>query len=49
LPRYRRRRGLALDQSAAFRSAHLPSFRDKKILCGRLIEALLRSPSSSDF
>jgi hypothetical protein len=32
LPRYRQHRGLALDQSAPFRPAHLPSFRDKKIL-----------------
>src|SRR5467141_2223969 len=30
LPRYRQRRVLALDQRAAFRSAHLPSFRAKK-------------------
>src|SRR5216683_2302217 len=30
LPRYRWRRSLALDQGAAFRPAHLPSFRDKK-------------------
>src|ERR1700692_1130784 len=30
LPRYRQCRGFALDQSAAFRPAHLPSFRDKK-------------------
>src|SRR5262249_18188914 len=30
LPRYRQCRGCALDQSAPFRPAHLPSFRDKK-------------------
>ena len=30
LSRYRQRWSLALDQSAPFRSAHLPSFRDKK-------------------
>src|SRR5216684_441100 len=30
LPRYRQCRGFALDQSAPFRPAHLPSFRDKK-------------------
>jgi putative transposase len=32
LPRYRQCRGFALDQSAPLRPAHLPSFRDKKIL-----------------
>src|SRR5262249_17291483 len=30
LARYRQRRSLALDQTAPFRPAHLPSFRDKK-------------------
>jgi hypothetical protein len=34
LPRHRQRRGLALDQSAPFRPAHLPSFRAKKSLSG---------------
>jgi hypothetical protein len=32
MSRYRQRWNLVLDQTAPFRPAHLPSFRDKKIL-----------------